>query len=307
MTGNLHGCCVKCGKNGGILYCNGCEQTLCFKHVNEHRNELEKDLENLIHEENQFELNLSKIDETSELFQEIDQWRKSSIEQIKQIAKQAKQDLKDLLFKSNEDLLNKSKLIQINLHLLKESDDFNEKQFKDLINQFNSLKKQINSFRLIKSYNSNFIQIEKESTQSPPPPPSLPIIEKPLFNLEEIHSNQQGSVIISFIDPYGYFITIQHTGRTTTKDEDMVGWTLKRSIDSYQEFIYQFPNEFILKANSSIKILSKQASLTLYSYDKANCLVADLIQTWGTSIKTSINTLLDAKGDQRDVFTQTFK
>lgn len=87
----------------------------------------------------------------------------------------------------------------------------------------------------------------------------------------------------------------------------MVGWTLKRSIDSYEEFLYQFPNEFILKANSSIKILSKRASLTLYSFDKGNCLIADSIQTWGSPLKTSTNILFDATGVQRDVFTQTLK
>ncbi|CAF2161008.1 unnamed protein product, partial [Rotaria magnacalcarata] len=34
---NLHDSCAKRGKNGGIFFCNGCQRTLCFKHVNEHR------------------------------------------------------------------------------------------------------------------------------------------------------------------------------------------------------------------------------------------------------------------------------
>jgi hypothetical protein len=87
----------------------------------------------------------------------------------------------------------------------------------------------------------------------------------------------------------------------------MVGWTLHRSIDSYINMIYRFPNDFTLKSKSSIKILSRQASQTLYSYDKANCLIAESIQTWGTGVQTIINTLVDANGNERDVLTQTFK
>src|SRR5580698_10507154 len=102
MAANLHGSCVKCGKTGGILLCNGCNQTLCFKHVNEHKDELEKELENLINQENDFENDLSKTGDSHYLFNEIDQWKKESIEQIKQIAKQAKQDLRQLINQSNE-------------------------------------------------------------------------------------------------------------------------------------------------------------------------------------------------------------
>ncbi len=87
----------------------------------------------------------------------------------------------------------------------------------------------------------------------------------------------------------------------------MVGWTLKRSIDSYQNIIYRFPNDFILKSKSFVKILSRQASQTLYSYEKKNILIAESIQTWGTGVKTIVNRLIDANGDERDVLTQIFK
>jgi hypothetical protein len=87
----------------------------------------------------------------------------------------------------------------------------------------------------------------------------------------------------------------------------MIGWTIKRHIDSYTNIIYRFPNDFNLKSKSSVKILSKQASQTIYSFEKKNILIADSIQTWGTGVKTIINRLIDANGDERDVLTQTFK
>jgi hypothetical protein len=87
----------------------------------------------------------------------------------------------------------------------------------------------------------------------------------------------------------------------------MVGWTFKRSIDSYQNIIYRFPNDFILKPKSFVKILSRQASQTIYSYEKNKILIADSLQTWGVGIKTILNTLIDANGDEKDIIIQTFK
>ena len=116
----------------------------------------------------------------------------------------------------------------------------------------------------------------------------------------------RGSISIREVDPYGHFIVIEHSGLTTDKEQDMVGCKLKRSIDSHKDIIYRFPNEFSLKAKSSVKILSRQASQTLYSYEKKDILVAQFIQTWGIGVKTIVSSLIDANGDERYVLTQTF-
>jgi len=42
--------CVKCNKAGGILICDGCQQTFCVKHVNEHRQELANQLDGIMQE-----------------------------------------------------------------------------------------------------------------------------------------------------------------------------------------------------------------------------------------------------------------
>ena len=85
----------------------------------------------------------------------------------------------------------------------------------------------------------------------------------------------------------------------------MCGWTFKRSIDSYQDIIYRFPNDFILKGKSSVQILSRQASQTIYSYKKQNILVANSIRTWGTGVKTIINTLFDPNGNEKHILIQS--
>ncbi|CAF1094741.1 unnamed protein product [Rotaria sp. Silwood1] len=307
MAANIHGSCVKCGKTGGVLFCNGCQQTLCFKHVNEHRDELEKQLEDLISQENQFENDLAKRDDSHYLFNDIDQWKKETIEQVKQIAKQAKQDLRQLIDQSNENLLKSCEKLKENIRLLKESEDLSEIQLNKLSNELNNLKKEINTYQLIKSSNQIFLKIEKqeinEASQS-----KLPSNENLLPNMEQSHSKGQGkgSISIREVDRYGHFIIIEHNGLTTDKEQDMVGWMFKRSIDSYTDIVYRFPNDFSLKSKSFVKILSRQASKGRYSYEKNNVLVAEYILTWGTGVKTIINRLIDANGDERDVLTQTF-
>jgi len=308
MAASIDVSCVRCGKNGGIVLCNGCNQILCFKHINEHKEELENELEELINKENQFENDLSKSDDSHYLFNHIDQWKKELIQQIKQIANQAKQDLRQLINQSNQQLLIHSQQIKENLRLLKESQDLSEIQLNKLSNQFNHLKKQIDSIQLIKSSNSIFLKIQKEEqiNEFIPPKPSISN-EKFSPNIEENHSKSEGSILIRSIDPYGYFIIIEHSGLTTDKQQDMIGWTIKRSIDSYKDIIYRFPNDFILKSKSFVKILSRQASQNIYSYEKKNILIAESIQTWGVGVKTILNRLIDANGDEKDLLIQTFK
>ncbi|CAF3365161.1 unnamed protein product [Rotaria socialis] len=305
MAANIHGSCIKCGKTGGVLFCNGCQQTLCFKHVSEHRDEIEKQLEDLISQETQFENNLNQRDDSHDLFNDIDKWKKEMIEQIKQIAKQAKEDLRQLINQSNEKLFKKCEELKENLRLLKESEDLSEIELKKFSNELNHLNKEINAFQLIKSSNTMSIKIEQQQTNEISFPKS-PSNDNILPSVEQSHSKEQGSILIREIDPYGHFIIIEYNGLITDKEQDMVGWTLKRSIDSYTDIIYRFPNDFTLKPKSFIKILSKHASKTRYSYEKKNILVADSVPTWGTGIKIIINRLIDANGDERDVFTQTF-
>jgi hypothetical protein len=195
MAANIQTSCNKCGKTGVILLCNGCNKTLCFKHVNEHKEELEKELEDLINKENEFENNLCKIDDSHYLFNEIDQWKKESIEQIKQIAKQAKQDLRLLINQSNQKLIINSQKIKEELLLLKQSEDLSEIKLIKLINQFNDLKKEINSFQLIKSSNSIFLKVEKQQTYEIPrskTPTIIPYNEKHSPYIEQTHSKREG-------------------------------------------------------------------------------------------------------------------
>ena len=308
MAATIPGSCVKCNKTGGILLCNGCHRILCFEHVNEHKNEIDRNLDDLINEENQFEKDLLRTDDSHFLFNEIDQWKKESIEQIKQIAKKAKEDLRDLIKQSTENLLKDLTNLKENVRLLKESKDLSEIHLNQLIKQFHQLKSKINSFQLIKPSISNNFKIENQ-TPLPSTTPNIPskAIDKLLPHLEQIHSKQDGSIIISEVDRYGHYIQIEHNGSTKAQDQDMCGWIFKRTIDPYGDLIYRFPNDFILPLKSSVKILSRKASETIYAFEQGNILIAKSIETWGISLNTVHNRLIDPNGEEKDLLTEISK
>ena len=87
----------------------------------------------------------------------------------------------------------------------------------------------------------------------------------------------------------------------------MIGWTLQRSIDASTDLLYRFPNHVILKARSTVKIVSARAAKTLYASETNDVLVAQSIPSWGTAVKTTATRLIDACGDERDVLCQTFQ
>jgi len=88
-----------------------------------------------------------------------------------------------------------SQKIKEELLLLKQSEDLSEIKLIKLINQFNDLKKEINSFQLIKSSNSNFLKVEKQQIYEIPrskTPTIIPYNEKHSPHIEQTHSKREG-------------------------------------------------------------------------------------------------------------------
>ncbi len=112
-----------------------------------------------------------------------------------------------------------------------------------------------------------------------------------------------GPIAIDQVDPQGNFIVIENAG-STGKDQDMKGWTLRRKIDSKDDIVYKFPDNFVLKSRSRIRILSRNASKG--SINEKETLVAEGVQTWGTGTNM-VTRLLDANGDEKALFNQKFQ
>ncbi|CAF1253462.1 unnamed protein product [Rotaria sordida] len=97
--------CVLCNKSGGILICEGCQQVFCGKHVNEHRQELRGELDNIMQEHDLLQQELAQPSlKKNHLLNKIDKWEKDSITKIQVAAETARKTLQELLEQSKKSL-----------------------------------------------------------------------------------------------------------------------------------------------------------------------------------------------------------
>jgi hypothetical protein len=142
--------CVKCGKERGMLKCSGCLETYCYDHLNDHRQELNQQFDQIEFNRDLFRQTLNEQmikNKYSLLIEQIDQWESNSIEIIKQIANESRQKLiehKNNYFYQMEINLNK---LTDQLRQTRQENNFNEMD----LNQFKQ----------------TFLQLTRELHQSP--------------------------------------------------------------------------------------------------------------------------------------------
>ena len=204
--------CVTCNKSGGIMICDGCQQTFCGKHVSEHRQELGRQLDNIMQEHDLFQHELGKesLFKENPLSKKIDQWEKESIAKIQAAAENARKSLQDLLEQSKEKVSKECPEITKNLRSAREADDFSENDLAMWKKQLEKLQLEITSppsARLVydKRAPIHLIKLEtekssnNESTSNKNPPPktssSTPDVKERFFErLGPVNVEQNGSV-----------------------------------------------------------------------------------------------------------------
>jgi DNA repair exonuclease SbcCD ATPase subunit len=118
-----------------------------------------------------------------------------------------------------------------------------------------------------------------------------------------VQKTARGPIGIDQVDPQGNFIVIENAG-TAGKDQDLKGWTIRRKVDSKDEIVYKFPDNYVLKSRSRVRILSRSASRG--SVSEQDILVAEGVQTWGTGSYMATR-LVDANGEEKALFNQKFQ
>jgi hypothetical protein len=121
--------CLMCSKEKATLRCGGCLQEYCYKHLENHRQDLNKQLDEIELNHDLFRQSLTQqIEQPNNhlLMQQIDAWEQKSIKTIQQTAEEARQTL----LKSTNESINQ---LEINLNKLtnqlrqsRNEDDFNE-------------------------------------------------------------------------------------------------------------------------------------------------------------------------------------
>lgn len=89
--------CVVCDKGSGLFKCEGCGQNFCTKHVTEHRQTLQHQLDKVVveHDSIQQTIKENKI-QNSPLIKYIDEWEETSIIKITQMSAEFRQIVSQL-------------------------------------------------------------------------------------------------------------------------------------------------------------------------------------------------------------------
>jgi hypothetical protein len=147
MSANVTGKkqCVTCSKSGGIMICDGCQQSFCGKHSVEHRQQLTNQLDGIMQEHDLLQQELDRSSDEHILLQKINQWEKESITKIQIAAEVARTDLRQILDRSKEQISKACHDIAVNLRSSREDDDFSENDLTRWVEQLKELKLEFHS------------------------------------------------------------------------------------------------------------------------------------------------------------------
>jgi hypothetical protein len=156
--------CVTCDKEKATLRCIGCLQDFCYNHLGEHRQQLNKQLDDI-----EVHRNLCRQILTEQtihpnkhpLIQQINKWEQESIQKIKQTAEETRQ----LLVKhTNEHIIDiEQRLNKLNnqFRLRREEDNFIERDLQEWKKQLQQMTEQLNKPSHIKIYQDSTPLINK--------------------------------------------------------------------------------------------------------------------------------------------------
>lgn len=156
--------CVKCKRPKHTVRCEGCSQDLCFNHIIEHRNDL---IEQLNRTEDQLKEFKNEMDEQRaephkhELMKRIDQWEHESIEKVRQMANETRQDLSVCVIKVIADLDTKWKQLIEQLNQYRHEEDFIDTDIQFLKEELERLKEMLKNPPDLKLNNESTSLINK--------------------------------------------------------------------------------------------------------------------------------------------------
>ena len=136
--------CVKCPKGRAQTICSGCQQWLCVKHFTEHRQELSREMDHLTQQHDELHQDLiSTNDDQHPSFIRINNWEQRSIERIRQVADEVRQNLEEHLNTNKMKLKRSLNEITVELRSSRENEDYTEIELQRWVNQLKELRQQL--------------------------------------------------------------------------------------------------------------------------------------------------------------------
>ncbi len=151
--------CFLCNKAKGIYKCEGCSQIFCPKHSVDHRNELNKQLEEIVMTHDLVHQMLNQQVEDPQkhpLVKKINQWEKSAIDKIRQTAEKARNELFEGNNQRTTHVKQKLEILSNELREGRQENDFSEIDLQRWIHKLEELRKEI--------LNPATIAIQEDST-----------------------------------------------------------------------------------------------------------------------------------------------
>ncbi|UJR35714.1 hypothetical protein I4U23_028464 [Adineta vaga] len=275
--------CSKCDKGSGAFSCDGCQQSFCLKHVAEHRQELISQMDNIVLEHditNEDLVNRTKNQSKHLLFERINQWEKESIDKIEHVANESRAQLNQILDNIIDHGKKELNKLSTKFYRARECDDFFENDLARWTQDLNHLRAEIecmtNNINIVNDNSSSMIKLIKilhdettENTEGSWPGNFSWFSDMKAFlydrsrklsinedNEKKKYSTQtctKGSIAIIKVNNIDQYVDIENDG-DVQQDQNISGWILRRDANRKTKIIYKFPENFILKSRSSIRI-----------------------------------------------------
>lgn len=100
------------------------------------------------------------------------------------------------------------------------------------------------------------------------------------------------------INNIDHYIDIENDG-SIENDQNMTGWTIRRDVNKKSKNIYKFPDDFVLKYQSKVRIIFGNKSDIQEKYKEILLLInEDTEESWDTGSYISTY-LIDANGEEK--------
>lgn len=169
--------CFICNKQKLTYPCQGCSNIFCFDHLTQHRTDPNQQLDQIQNDHDQFrqKINDQKVNPTEHgLVRQINRWEKESINKIKQMAKECKQEWINYSNQFFLHLENKLNNFTEQIKAIQRENEVNEIDLNHLRQKFEKLQKELDQPREI------FIRQQ--------PTPFINRISLPFSSIEKGHS-----------------------------------------------------------------------------------------------------------------------
>jgi chromosome segregation ATPase len=160
-TANTKEKCSMCNERMDLFDCRGCNNSFCFSHLLEHRENVKQEFHQIEDNYNSFQQTI--IDQKNHpnqhlLIEKINQWENISFEKIKKTAEQCRKELTDYLNKFLTVVTDKSKDLFEELQQINKADKFSEIHLNELKEKLNKLKEELENLK--------HVSIEEENKSS---------------------------------------------------------------------------------------------------------------------------------------------